>query len=57
LWPGQKKGMHRAAKVQISTSDSGLKWRFRIRKAAAIFLLNKDGGVFNTSKIIALLCT
>jgi hypothetical protein len=26
-----------AAKVQIGTSDSGPKWRFRTRKAAAIF--------------------
>ncbi len=38
-----------AAKVQISTSESGPKWRFRTRKAAAIFSLNKDGGVFNST--------
>jgi hypothetical protein len=29
-----------AAKVQISTSESGPKWRFRTRKAAATFLLS-----------------
>jgi|LakMenE18May11ns_1017448.scaffolds.fasta_scaffold5660251_1 hypothetical protein len=29
-----------AAKVQISTSESGPKWRFRTRKAAATFSLS-----------------
>jgi hypothetical protein len=29
-----------AAKVQISTSESGPKWRFRTRKAAANFSLS-----------------
>jgi hypothetical protein len=41
-----------AAKVQISTSESGPKWRFRTRKAAAIFSLNKDGGIFNGTMYI-----
>ena len=41
-----------AAKVQISTSESGPKWRFRTRQAAAIFSLNKDGGVFNGTMYI-----
>ena len=40
--------------LSIHTLKSAMpvtKWRFRTRKASVIFLLNKDGGVFNALKI------
>ena len=44
IWPllsihTLKSAIFFAAKVQISTSDSGPKWRFRTRKPAATFFL------------------